>query len=162
MDSPRCRPSGSARVALPTDRLVLYRDATSSPSSVKASESNELPARQPPYSKARRMSRRGSYMREQVPCPKCGSRVQGQYMRKHDKNMHPGGRRRIHVCPYCSADKASLTGRITCRTHISTAWMRIWTGARPVSHHTPPGVRRFQLQRTSRGWVRIKKKHPLI
>ena len=44
-------------------------------------------------------------MREQVPCPKCGSRVQQQYMRKHDKNMHQGGRRRIHVCPYCSATR---------------------------------------------------------
>ena len=32
--------------------------------------------------------------------------MQRQYMRKHNKNMHQGGRHRIHVCPYCSADKA--------------------------------------------------------
>ena len=106
MDSLGCRPSGSAWVAPPTDALVLYRDTNSSPSSVQSSESNELPARQPAHSKARKKSGRGSYLREQVPCPKCGSRVQRQYMRKLDKNMHQGGRRRIHVCPYCSADKA--------------------------------------------------------
>ena len=73
MDSPRCRPSGSPWVVPPMDGLILYRDANSSPSSVQSSESNELPARQPAHSKARRMSGRGNYLREQVPCPKCGS-----------------------------------------------------------------------------------------
>ena len=53
---------------------------------------------------ARRMSGQGSDRREKVPCPKWGSRVQRQYMRKHDKNIK-GERRRIHVCQYCSADK---------------------------------------------------------
>ena len=73
MDSPGCRLSGRAWVAPPTDGLVLYSDVNSSPSSVQSSESKELPARQPAHSKASRMSGRGSYLREQVPCPKCGS-----------------------------------------------------------------------------------------
>ena len=90
MDSPGCRPSGRVWVVLPTDGLVLYRDANSSPRSVQSSESNELPARQLAHSEASRMSGRGSYLREQVPCPKCGSRLQRQYMRKHDKNIHQG------------------------------------------------------------------------
>ena len=71
-DSPGGRPSGSAWVAPPTgatNRLVLYRDATSSPGSVQSSDSNELPARQPAHFKARRKSGRGSNQREQVPCP---------------------------------------------------------------------------------------------
>ena len=40
-----------------------------------------------------------------MPCPKCGSRVQRQYMWRHDKNMHQGRWRWMHVCTYCSADK---------------------------------------------------------
>ena len=90
-----------------------YIDATSSPGSVQSSDStNCQPASQPAHSVAslptseRRMSGRGSDGREKVPCPKCGSRVQRQYMLRHDKNMHQGGRRRIHLCPYCSANKA--------------------------------------------------------
>ena len=43
---------------------------------------------------------------EQIPCPKCGNRVQRRYMRKHDRNMHQGARRLRHACPYCSAEKA--------------------------------------------------------
>ena len=43
MDSPGCRPSGSASVAPPTDGLVLYRDANSSPSSGQSSKSEGCP-----------------------------------------------------------------------------------------------------------------------
>ena len=49
MDSSGGRPSGSTWMAPPTDRLVLYRDATSSPGSVQSSDSNELPASQPAH-----------------------------------------------------------------------------------------------------------------
>ena len=49
MDSSGGRPSRSTWVEPPTDRLVLYRDATSSPGSVQSSDSNELPASQPAH-----------------------------------------------------------------------------------------------------------------
>ena len=51
-------------MALPTDGLVLYRNANISQRSVQSSESNELPARQPAHSKDSRMSGRGSYQRD--------------------------------------------------------------------------------------------------
>ena len=105
MDWPRSRPSGGAWVALPVDELVLGRSARSSQRSVQSNESNELPARQPAQPQASRMSGKGAHAKEQVSCPKCGNRVQRQYMRKHDRNMHQGGRRRKHACPYCSAEK---------------------------------------------------------
>ena len=106
MDSPRSRPCGGARVAPPADGLVLYRRARSSERSVQSSESNELPASQPAQPEASRMSGKGANQKEQVPCPKCKNRVQGRYMRKHDRNMHLGARRRRHARPYCSAEKA--------------------------------------------------------
>ena len=51
------------------------------------------------------MSGKGTNPKEQIPCPKCGSRVQRRNMRKHDRSMHQGVRRRRHVSPYCSAEK---------------------------------------------------------
>ena len=106
MDSPGSRPCGGARVAPPANALVLYRRARSSQRSVQSSESNELPASQPAQPEASRMSGKGANQKEQVPCPKCGNRVQRRYMRKHDRNRHQGARRRRHTCPYCSAEKA--------------------------------------------------------
>ena len=47
------------------------------------------------------MSGKGTNPKEQIPCPKCGSRVQRRNMRKHERSMH--------FCPYCSAEK--------CRTY---------------------------------------------
>ena len=93
-------------MAPPTDRLVLYRDSTSSPGSVQLSDSNELPASQPAHFREKDV--RTSNQRGQVPCPKFGSRVQRRYLRRHDKNMHQGGRRWIHFCPYCSGDKVKM------------------------------------------------------
>ena len=55
------------------------------------------------------MSGKGTNPKEQIPCPKCGSRVQRRNMRKRERSMHQGVRRRRHVCPYCSAEK--------CRTY---------------------------------------------
>ena len=55
------------------------------------------------------MSRNGANPQEKIPCPKCGKRVQRRYLRKHERSMHQGVRRRRHVCPYCSAE--------TCRTY---------------------------------------------
>ena len=52
------------------------------------------------------MSGKGANPKEQILCPKCGNRVQRRYMRKHDRSMHQGVRRRRHACPYCSAEKA--------------------------------------------------------
>ena len=88
-------------MAPPADRLVLYRRGRSSWRSVQSSESN-----QPETS---RMSGKGTYPKEQIPCPKCGSRMQRRNMRKHKWSMHQGVRRRRHVCPYCSVEK--------CRTY---------------------------------------------
>ena len=63
------------------------------------------------------MSRQGLDCGERV---KCGSRVQWQYMKKHNKNMHQGGRRRIHVCPYCSADEPKTYSTfLDWRNHLS-------------------------------------------
>ena len=93
-------------MAPPVDGLVLYRSARSSQRLVQSSESNELPARQPAQPEASRMSGKGAHAKEQVPCTKCGNRVQRRYMRKHDRNVHQGARRRKHACPYCSAEKA--------------------------------------------------------
>ena len=90
-----------------TERLVLYRDATSSLGSVQSSDSDEPPTSQPSFASLptseRRMSGQAGDRREKVPCPKCGSRVQRQYFLKHNKNMHQGGRCQIHVP--CLADK---------------------------------------------------------
>ena len=66
----------------------------------RAIRTNCQPASQP--TSERRMSGRGSNQREQVLCPKCGSRVQRQYMQRHNKNM--GGRcsgafSTSHGCP---------------------------------------------------------------
>ena len=55
------------------------------------------------------MSGKGANPKEQIPCPKCGSRLQRRNMRKHERNMHRGVQRQRHVCPYCSAEK--------CRTY---------------------------------------------
>ena len=52
-----------------------------------------------------RMSGKGANPQEKIPCPKYGSRVQRRNLRKHDRSMHQGVRRRRHVCPYCSAEK---------------------------------------------------------
>ena len=51
------------------------------------------------------MSGKGTNPKEQIPCPKYGSRVQRRNMWKNARSMHPGVRRRRHVCPYCSAEK---------------------------------------------------------
>ena len=51
------------------------------------------------------MSGKGANPQEKIPCPKCGKGVQRRYLRKHDRSMHQGVRRRRHVCPYCSAEK---------------------------------------------------------
>ena len=97
------------------------RNANSSRRSVQSSESNELPASQPVHSEASRMTGRGDRNREQVPCPKCGKRVQRQYMRKHNRNIHQGGRRRKHTCPYCSADMArTYSTFLDWKNHLST------------------------------------------
>ena len=106
MDSPGSRPGGRTRVAPPADGLVLYRRARSSWRSVQPSESNELPASKPETS---RMSGKGANPKEQILCPKCGSRVQRRNMRKHERSVHQGVRCRRHVCPYYSAEK--------CRTY---------------------------------------------
>ena len=90
MDLPGSRPGGRARVAPPADGLVLYKRARSS----------------------WRMSGKGANAKEQIPCPKCGSRVQRRNMRKHKRSVHQGVRRRRHVCPYCSAEK--------CKNHLQT------------------------------------------
>ena len=55
------------------------------------------------------MSGKGANPQEKVPCPKCGKRVQRRYLRKHERSVHQGVRRRRHVCPYCSAE--------TCKTY---------------------------------------------
>ena len=58
-----------------------------------------------------------------VPCLKCGNRVQRQYMRKHDRNMHQGARRRKHTCLYCSVDKAKTYSTfLDWKKPMSTAW----------------------------------------
>ena len=107
-------------MAPPADGLVLYRSARSSQRSVQSSESNELPARQPAQPEASRMSRKGAQSKEQVPCPKCGNRVQRRYMRKHDWNRHQGAKRRRHACPYCSAEKAKTYSTfLDWRNHLS-------------------------------------------
>ena len=120
MDSPGSRPSGGAQVTPPADGMVLYRRARSLQRSVQSSESNELPARQPAQPEARRMSGKGAQSKEQVPCPKCGNRVQRRYIRKHDLNMHQGARRRRHVCQYCSVEKAKTYSTfLERRNHLS-------------------------------------------
>ena len=53
------------------------RNANSSRRSVQSSESSEPQARQPAHSEASRMSGRGSYLREQVPCRQCGGDCAG-------------------------------------------------------------------------------------
>ena len=68
----------------------------------RASQTNCQPASQPETS---RMSGKGANPKEQIPCPKCGSRVQRRNMRKHERSVHQGVRRRRHVCPYCSAER---------------------------------------------------------
>ena len=68
----------------------------------RASRTNCQPASQPETS---RMSGKGANPQEKILCPKCGSRVQRQNLRKHDRSMHQGVRRRRQVCPYCSAEK---------------------------------------------------------
>ena len=105
------------------ERLVLYRDAAGSLRSVQSSNSNKLPTSQPSVeslpTSERGMSGQGLGPRERVKCPKCGSRVQQQYMKKHDKNMHQGGRRQIHVFPYCSADKPKTSSTfLDWRNHL--------------------------------------------
>ena len=58
--------------------------------------------------------------REQISCPRCSTRMQGQSMKKHIKNMHEGGRRRIHACPYCSASKLRTYSTFAdCKKHLS-------------------------------------------
>ena len=96
MDSPGSRPGGRARVAPLADGLVLYSRARSSWRSVHSSESNELPA-----SQSSGMPGKGANPQEQVPCPKCGKKVQRRYLRKHERSQHQGVRRRRHACPYC-------------------------------------------------------------
>ena len=68
----------------------------------RASRKNCQPASQ---SETSRMSGKGANPQEKIPCPKCGSRVQRRNLRKHDRSMHQGVRRRRQVCPYCSAEK---------------------------------------------------------
>ena len=72
----------------------------------RASRTNCQSASQPETS---RMSGKGANPQKKIPCPKCGSRVQRRNLRKHDRSMHQGVRRRKHVCPYCSAE--------TCKTY---------------------------------------------
>ena len=76
------------------ERLVLHRDTAGSPRSVQSSNSNELPTSQTSVARLptseRRMSGQGLGPRERVKCPKCGSRVQRQYMKKHDKTCIKG------------------------------------------------------------------------
>ena len=50
------------------------------------------------------MSGKGANPQEQVPCPKCGKKVQRRYLRKHERSQHQGVRRRRHACPYCTAE----------------------------------------------------------
>ena len=69
---------------------------------ISSIERVELTASQPETS---RMSGKGANPQEKIPCPKCGKRVQRRYLRKHDRSMHQGVRRRRHVCPYCLAEK---------------------------------------------------------
>ena len=48
--------------------------------------------------------------------------MQRGYMRRNDKNMHQGGQRRIHVCPYCSADKVKTYFTfVDWRNHLTDA-----------------------------------------
>ena len=68
----------------------------------RASRTNCQPASQPETS---RMSGKGANLQEKIPCPKCRTRVQRRNLRKHDRSMHQGVRRRRHFCPYCSAEK---------------------------------------------------------
>ena len=79
------------------------------------------------------MPGRGEYKREQVPSPKCGNRVQRQYMRKHDKNMHQTGRRRVHVCPYCSADKVKTYSTFAdWKNHLGDTHQHCMAGDNPL------------------------------
>ena len=50
------------------------------------------------------MPGKGANPQEQVPCPKCGKKVQQQYLRKHERSQHQGVRQRRHACPYCTAE----------------------------------------------------------
>ena len=68
----------------------------------RASRTNCQPASQPETST---MFGKGANPQEKIPCPKCGSWVQRRNLRKHDRSMHQGVRRRRHVCLYCSAEK---------------------------------------------------------
>ena len=50
------------------------------------------------------MSGKGANPQEQVQCPKCGKRVQRRYLRRHERSVYQGVRRRRHACPYCTAE----------------------------------------------------------
>ena len=65
---------------------------------IRASRTNCQPA------ESSGMSGEGANPQEQVPCPKCGKRVQRRYLRKHERSQHQGVRRRRHASPYCTAE----------------------------------------------------------
>ena len=75
----------------------------------RASRTNCQPASQPASLRPAGCQERERTRRKKRPCSKCGSRVQQRNLRKHDRSMHQGVRRRRHVCPYCSAE--------TCKTY---------------------------------------------
>ena len=127
MNSPACRPSGRAWVALPADRLVLYRNARGSLRSNQSSESNKLPTRQPAQPEASRMSGKGSYNREQVPCPKSGIECSDSICESTTGTCtsgHDAGNKRARTARPTRPKRIppSWTGRTTCRTPMSTAW----------------------------------------
>ena len=71
MDSPGSRPGGRARVAPPTDGLVLYSRTRSSWESVPSSESNKLPASREQRDVRKGMSGKGvPTVREKGPATK--------------------------------------------------------------------------------------------
>ena len=65
---------------------------------IRASRTNCRPA------ESSGMSGKGANQQEQVPCPKCGKRVQRRNLKKHQRSQHDEVRRRRHACPFCKPD----------------------------------------------------------
>ena len=108
------RLSRGRQVGPPAVILELYREVSSPPMPVPLSHLSELPQKKPA---AAAIARKGMgsikaeqypSRKEKIPCTKCESKVQRDGMKRHERSMHRGIRRRVHVCPFEAGKKTRM------------------------------------------------------
>ena len=134
MDWPSTRLSGSRQVAPPAVILELYREVNSPPTLYHLSE---LPQKKPAAAAiARKKEWEASWLsntrtrKEKIPCTKCESKVQRDGMKRHERSMHWGIRRRVHVCPFEAGKKTRMYSTYhNWKNHVVTthaACLEVW------------------------------------